>query len=154
VPYLYKEAVSPHLAARIENNPVEMSVVENGFNKNAQEFDYLTMEGSGGIICPIRYDSSTKIFLKDIIKRFNLPSIIVADAGLGTINAVVLTAAYMKNHSLPVKGIILNNYTGGIMQNDNIKMIEAITGLEVLALIKHGDKELSIAPKKLASFYN
>jgi hypothetical protein len=40
------------------------------------------------------------------------------------------------------------------MQNDNIKMIEAITGLEVLALIKHGDKELSIAPKKLASFYN
>ena len=60
----------------------------------------------------------------------------------------------MKNHSLPVKGIILNNYTGGIMQNDNIKMIEAITGLEVLAFIKHGDKELSIAPKKLASFYN
>ncbi|WP_196591272.1 dethiobiotin synthase [Pectinatus frisingensis] len=154
VPYLYKEAVSPHLAARIENNPVEMSVVENGFNKNAQEFDYLTMEGSGGIICPIRYDSSTKIFLQDIIKRFNLPSIIVADAGLGTINTVVLTAAYMKNHLLPIKGIILNNYAGGIMQNDNIKMIEAITGLEVLALIKHGDKELSITPEKLASFYN
>ena len=153
VPYLYKETVSPHLASRIENNPVEMSVVKDGFYKNAQTFDYLTMEGSGGIVCPIRYDAKEKIFLEDVIKAFELPSLIIADAGLGTINSVVLTAEYMKTHLLPIKGIILNNYTGGIMQDDNIKMIKAMTGIEIVALVKKGDKKLDIAPEKLAAFY-
>ncbi|MDQ0204653.1 dethiobiotin synthase [Pectinatus haikarae] len=153
VPYLYKEAVSPHLAARIEKNPVELSVVKEGFSKNAQQFDYLTMEGSGGIICPIRYDARQKLFLEDFIKEFSLPSVIVADAGLGTINAVVLTVEYMKNRSLPIKGIILNNYTGGIMQEDNIRMIEAMTGIKIAALVKDGDKDLDIEAEALAAFY-
>ncbi|WP_196605197.1 dethiobiotin synthase [Pectinatus haikarae] len=153
VPYLYKEAVSPHLAARIEKNPVELSVVKEGFSKNAQQFDYLTMEGSGGIICPIRYDARQKLFLEDFIKEFSLPSVIVADAGLGTINAVVLTVEYMKNRSLPVKGIILNNYMGGTMQEDNIRMIEAMTGIKIAALVKDGDKDLDIEAEALAAFY-
>lgn len=153
VPYLYKEAVSPHLAARIEKNPVELSVVKEGFSKNAQQFDYLTMEGSGGIICPIRYDARQKLFLEDFIKEFSLPSVIVADAGLGTINVVVLTVEYMKNRSLPIKGIILNNYTGGIMQEDNIRMIEAMTGIKIVALVKDGDEDLDIEAEALAAFY-
>ncbi|TCS80111.1 dethiobiotin synthase [Pectinatus cerevisiiphilus] len=153
VPYLYKKAVSPHLASQIEGNPVEMAVVKKMFNKNAQQFDYLTMEGSGGIICPIRYDAQQRLFLEDIIKELSLPSVIVADAGLGTINAVVLTVEYMKSRSLPIKGIILNNYTGGFMQDDNIKMIEAMTGIKIVALVKAGDIDIDIDTKELAALY-
>ncbi|WP_196593730.1 dethiobiotin synthase [Pectinatus sottacetonis] len=153
VPYLYKEAVSPHLASKLEKNPVEMSVVKDGFYKNAQKFSYLTMEGSGGIVCPIRYDAKAKMFLKDIIRELSLPCLIVADAGLGTINEVVLTVEYMKTHSLIIKGIILNNYSGGVMQDDNIKMIENMTGMEIIALVKKDDKELNISVEKLAALY-
>ena len=32
-PYLYENAYSPHLAARIEGGPVELSVVKEGFRK-------------------------------------------------------------------------------------------------------------------------
>ena len=48
-----------------------------------------------------------KIQLEDIIHELDMPSIIIADAGLGTINSVVLTVEYMKSHDLPIKGIIL-----------------------------------------------
>ena len=93
VSYVYKEAVSPHLASKIEGNPVEMNKVVEAFNNALSKYDYLTMEGSGGIVCPIRYDNK-KIMLEDIIKELGLSTIIIADAGLGTINYVVLTIEY------------------------------------------------------------
>lgn len=60
----------------------------------------------------------------------------VADAGLGTINHVVTTCEYIKNRHIPIKGIILNNWQGGVMEEDNVKMIEEITGVKVIALVK------------------
>ena len=116
VPYIYENAVSPHLAAQIEGNPVEMKTVVDGFLRAAKQYDYLTMEGSGGIVCPIRYDGpksgEVKIFLEDLIRELNLPSVIVADAGLGTINATVLTAEYMRNRNLEVKSYRKENGRG------------------------------------------
>ena len=108
-PYVYENAISPHLASRIEGNPVDMQVVKSGFEKLDAEYDYMTVEGSGGILCPICFDEC-KIQLEDVINELGLSSIIVADAGLGTINGVVLTAEYMKARNMPIKGIIFNNY--------------------------------------------
>lgn len=80
--------------------------------------------------------------------------IIVADAGLGTINSVVLTVEYMKTHDLPVKGIIFNNYhPGNVMENDNIFMCEYMTGLPTLAKVKKGDTQLDIEVEKLLGLY-
>ena len=56
VSYVYKEAVSPHLAARKEGNPVELSQVKSDFKKAAERHSFVFVEGSGGIICPIRDD--------------------------------------------------------------------------------------------------
>lgn len=80
--------------------------------------------------------------------------IIVADAGLGTINSVVLTVEYMKTHDLPVKGIIFNNYhPGNVMEDDNIFMCEYMTGLPTLAKVKKGDTQLDIEVEKLLGLY-
>ncbi len=51
-PYVYEEAVSPHLASRIEGNPVEMKIVKSGFEEVCKKYDYVTMEGSGGNYLP------------------------------------------------------------------------------------------------------
>ena len=152
-PYVYENAVSPHLASRIEGNPVDMEVVKSGFNKLSTEYDYMTLEGSGGILCPICFDER-RIQLEDVINELDLSSIIVADAGLGTINGVVLTVEYMKARSMPIKGIIFNNYhPGDVMEEDNIRMCEYMTGLETIACVKPGDKELDIYIDKLISLY-
>ncbi len=151
--YLYKNAVSPHLAAKIEGNPVEKDVVIKGYKTVQSKYDYVTVEGSGGIICPIRYDDKAQYFLEDIIKWLNLSVLLVADAGLGTINSVVLTKEYMQNHGLKLQGIILNNYTGTVMQKDNIKMIEETTGEKVLALVKPNDTDIDIDLEVLRKLY-
>ena len=127
-PYIYENAYSPHLASRIEGHPVKMSVVKEGYEKVCEKYEYVTMEGSGGILCPICFDEE-KIQLEDVIKELGLSCIIVADAGLGTINSVVLTVEYMKAHNMIVKGIIFNNYhPGNVMEDDNIFMCEYMTG--------------------------
>lgn len=151
--YLYETAVSPHLAAKLEGNPVDINKVREDYMHVLNAYDYVTVEGSGGIVCPIRCDDEQKIFLEDIIKMLKLPAVIVADAGLGTINSVVLTAEYLKNHGIEAKGIILNHYGGGTMQEDNIRMIESITGLSVLARVSEGDAELDIDRKILTALY-
>ena len=52
-PYVYEHAYSPHLASRIEGHPVEMAVVRDGYRAVCDKYDYVTVEGSGGILCPI-----------------------------------------------------------------------------------------------------
>ena len=151
--YLYKTPVSPHLAARIEGNPAEMSVIKSTFKHVCEQFDFVTMEGSGGIVCPIRKDEKFTIYLEDIIRELGLPSVIVADAGLGTINAVVTTVEYMKARKLAVNGIILNKWNGDFMQRDNLAMIEELTGIKVVAVVREGATELEIDEKTLVEMY-
>ncbi len=152
-PYVYETAVSPHLASRLEGNPVRMDVVKEGFHKVCQEYEYVTMEGSGGILCPICFDEA-KIQLEDVIKELGLASILVADAGLGTINSVVLTTEYMRTKGLPVKGIIFNHFhKGDVMEEDNLRMCEYMTGLPVLACVPDGCRELPMDLELLASLY-
>ena len=138
----------------IEGNPVDLDVVRRGFLKAANDYEYITMEGSGGILCPLCFDER-KIQLEDVIREFELSSILVADAGLGTINSVVLTAEYMKVHSLPIKGIIFNHYhPGNIMEEDNIAMCQYMTGLPVIAKVQDNAKDLDIDADVLAEFYD
>ena len=151
--YLYKNAVSPHLAARIEGNPVEKEVILKAWERVTKAYPYVTMEGSGGIMCPIRHDEKAVYYLEDIIQWLHLPVLVVAHAGLGTINHVVTTCEYIKNRHIPVKGILLNHWKGGIMEEDNVKMIEEITGVKVLAKIRDGDSLLDIDAEEIISLY-
>lgn len=151
--YLYQNAVSPHLAARIEGNPVEKEVILKAWERVTKAYPYVTMEGSGGIMCPIRHDEKAVYYLEDIIQWLHLPVLVVANAGLGTINHVVTTCEYIKNRHISVKGILLNHWKGGIMEEDNVKMIEEITGVKVLAKIRDGDSLLDIDAGEIISLY-
>ena len=114
----------------------------------------MTVEGSGGILCPICFDEA-RIQLEDVVKELHLSSILIADAGLGTINSVVLTVEYMKSHDLPLKGIIFNHcHPGNVMEEDNIFMCEHMTGLPTLARVCDGDTSLSIDAATLSELYD
>lgn len=148
VSYVYKEAVSPHLAARKEGNPVELTKVKADFEAACARHEFIFAEGSGGIICPIRYDDQ-KVFLEDIIKTVNLPILVVTTAALGSINACVLTVEYARSRGLDVRGLIVNRYgsSGNLeMEDDNIRMMQDLTGLEILAKVKDGDTDLGVQP--------
>ena len=153
VSYIYKTAVSPHLAALREGNPVELDKIKADFAAAQAKYDYVTMEGSGGIICPIRWDEQ-HLLLEDLIKATNLGTLVISNAALGSINACVLTVFYLQQKGIPVRGIILNTYDGkDFMQADNKKMMEAITGVPVIAQVKPNDTELDIDVEVLKGLY-
>lgn len=152
-PYVYEAAVSPHLAARLEGNPIQMEVVERTFQKVCSAYDYITVEGSGGILCPLRFDEQ-QIQLEDVVRKLKAPCLIVADAGLGTINSVVLTVEYMRSRGLPIKGLIFNRFhPGNVMEEDNLHMCERLTGLKVLACVRNDSTQLEMDADALASIY-
>lgn len=139
VSYTYKHAYSPHLAAQIEGNPPDIKIIKNAYKDISKKHDYMIVEGSGGIICPIRYDNNQKIFLEDIIKELNIPSLIIADAGLGTINSTVLTIEYMRSKNLKINGVILNRFEmSNKMHEDNKKMVEEMTGIKIIGVVING----------------
>ena len=152
-PYVYERAVSPHLASRIEGNPVRMDSVRKGYKELCAQYEYITMEGSGGILCPVCLDEE-ELWLEDIILTLHLPCLLIADAGLGTINHVALTVEYMRSRQIPVKGILFNRFhPGNIMEEDNLRMCEHRTGCRVLACVQDGDTELDMDAEILLSLY-
>ena len=157
VSYIFETPVSPHLAAQIEKCPIKLNKIEEDYKNICKRYDFITVEGSGGIVCPIQVNGEEVILLEHMIKLLKLPVAIVARAGLGTINHTVLTVAYIKNLGIPIKGIILNEYEeGNTLHEDNKKMIERLSGVEVVATLPkvtdpHQKVEIDI--EKLASLY-
>ena len=151
--YVYEAAVSPHLAARWEGRPVERSVVRRDFEAACRRYDYVTVEGSGGIVCPIRMDTQ-RIFLTDLIEEFRLPTLLVASAALGGINSAVLTVEYARQRGIAVKGIILNHFRNDSpMEQDNLHLIAQLTGCPVLATVERGASALDLELDCLTSLY-
>ncbi len=151
VSYIYETAVSPHLAAELEGNPVELETVLKDYKAARGLCDYLTVEGSGGIVCPIRRGM---YMLEDLIKAMGLHILIVAPAGLGTINDTILTIEYARQQQIGVKGVILNWFhPGDTMEEDNRRFLQSYTGVPVLACVQEGDTDVNMDPAVLAGIY-
>lgn len=68
---------------------------------------------------------------------------------------MALTAYYLKEQGIALKGIILNHYRqGDVLCEDNRKMCEFYTGVPVIACVADGDTELSIGAEELKSLYD
>ena len=153
--YLYQDPLSPHLAARLEKRFVDLKKVKDDFNQVAALYDYVLMEGSGGIVCPIVYERDNKILLEDIVKLLGLSVVIVADAGLGTINQTTLCCHYLNSKGIKVNGIILNNFDENkMMHQDNLMMIEDINKVKVIATVASQSTELSMRISSLTDIFS
>lgn len=152
--YIFKTAVSPHLAAEIEGVNIKTQKIKEDFELIKKDYDYLVTEGAGGIICPLNLNPENKILLEDIIKMLDLDVIIVAPALLGTINYTYLTVKYLKSIGIKIRGIILNHYDeNNIMCRDNKKQIENLTGIRVIAAAAKGEQDLKIDEKDLLALF-
>lgn len=136
-PYIYEEAVSPHLAARLHNEKIDLDIIKKNYETLKEKYDYIVAEGSGGIICPLNWGDS-KILLEDLIKELGMDVILVTKATLGTINHTVLTIKYLETIGIKVQGIIVNMYDENNMcHKDNIKMIRELTNKEILCVVNN-----------------
>ena len=63
VSYYWQEAVSPHLAAKRKNQEIDIDKIKYDFAQINKKYDYLLIEGAGGITCPLKINSEEKYLL-------------------------------------------------------------------------------------------
>lgn len=151
--FVYENAYSPHLAARVEGRLFDIDAALDGLRSVEKEFDYLVIEGAGGIICPLYSEGGKRLLQVDVVQELGLPSLLVADSGLGTINGVVLTAEALRARGLALKGIVLNRWKGGLLQEDNAAECEALAEAPIVARVPEGADQIDADPETLLSLF-
>lgn len=104
-PYMFESPVAPFVASEREGKEIREDIIIKTFTKLSRSYDFMVVEGVGGLMVPIRKD----FMVIDLIRILELPVIIVARNALGTINHTLLTVRVALDEGLTVKGIIINN---------------------------------------------
>jgi len=105
-PSRYKNPLAPLPASRIEKKPVNLKRIQECFKVITKEGDFCIVEGMGGLMVPITKD----YFVRDLIKSFALPLVIVTRPLLGTINHTLLTVEAAKKEKINISAIVINEF--------------------------------------------
>ncbi|WP_421780548.1 dethiobiotin synthase [Kiloniella litopenaei] len=99
--YSFPDPLSPHEAARRVGQAINL----DNINLPAISKDeFLIVEGAGGALVPL----NDQFMMTDLMVKVNLPVVIVARSGLGTINHTLLTIEALKGRGLTLAGVIMN----------------------------------------------
>jgi hypothetical protein len=98
----YPEPLAPGTAARRAGlAPVHPHEVAEAAQKLATEHDLVLVEGAGGLL--VRFDAEGGT-LADAARLLDAPVLVVASAGLGTLNTTELTARELRSQGLDLLG--------------------------------------------------
>ena len=103
--YRLQQPLSPHASAKIDGVTVEIETLVSRFKELKNEFTTpLIVEGAGGLLVPMNDDD----LIVDLAFHLQLPVILVARSGLGTINHTLLSLEALHKRAVPVAGVIMN----------------------------------------------
>jgi dethiobiotin synthetase len=125
VPYSFRYPASPHLAAEMEDRRVDLQVILENYRSLAARYEWLIIEGVGGVMVPLRRD----LLLADLLAQVQPRILIVARSGLGTINHTLLTLEALRRRQIPILGVVFSDPEGQEEEKlvqDNMKTIEEI----------------------------
>jgi dethiobiotin synthetase len=142
-PYRFRFPASPHLAAEMEGRIVEPGVIIENYQKLADKYRWLIVEGVGGIMVPLRRD----LLLVDLLAQLRPSTLVVSRSGLGTLNHTLLTLEALRKRDVPVLGIVFSDpeiQEDERLVQDNMRTIEEIGQVRVFGrLQRHQDIEMS-----------
>ena len=129
-PIRLKHPLAPYPAAKMENRKLNINDILRAYKKLEQRHDLVLVEGIGGVAVPI----TAKYFVIDLIRELKLPVILVARAGLGTINHTLLTVNALWQEKIELLGIIINGFRGKeLSEKSNAAMIRKLSCVPILA---------------------
>jgi len=134
-PYYFRLPASPHLAAEMEGRTVDAKIIIENYKTLAARYEWLIVEGVGGIMVPLRRD----LLLADLLARLQARTLIVARSGLGTLNHTLLTLEALRHRHIPILGIVFSDSAGEEdekLVQDNMKIIEEIGLVRVLGRLQ------------------
>jgi len=128
-PLHFNHPLAPYPASQLEKKRINLKLIFSAYQKLSSLHQLILVEGIGGVLVPI----TKNYFVVDLIKDFNLPTIIVARAGLGTINHTLLTVEALKKQKVKILGIIMNGFRGkDLSEKSNAQVIERLTRIPIL----------------------
>jgi dethiobiotin synthetase len=130
-PVALRLPLAPGVAAAQAGVTVDLEQIAAAMRNLAARYDFLVVEGAGGLYVPL---IGTHFLVLDLIRWLNLPLLVVAKSGLGTINHTVLTVKAAQSANIPIAGVILNRYpqSPGLAAETNPGVIRALTGVPIL----------------------
>jgi dethiobiotin synthetase len=133
-PIRYAEPLAPAIAAERKGESLDWDAIDRSIRLMSRDADVMIVEGVGGIMVPMDRDST----ILDFAKHLALPTVIVARAGLGTINHTLLTISALRAAGITIAGVIINRYptdTAAAAEETNPRAIERWGKVPVLCLV-------------------
>ncbi|MGV9457312.1 dethiobiotin synthase [Streptomyces sp. NPDC003635] len=104
----YPEPLAPATAARRAGlPPVRPREIAEAAAKLATEHDLVLVEGAGGLL--VRFDEAGGT-LADAAGLLAAPVVVVAPAGLGTLNSTELTSRELRSRGLDLLGVVIGSW--------------------------------------------
>ena len=131
-PYRYGPPASPHLAAAQAGERIERQRLVDAARAAEANADFLVCEGVGGLLVPLAPDSS----VRDLAVDLDLPLVIAASPGLGTINHTLLTIEAARSHGLQIEAVVLTPWPQepSAIERSNRETIAALGAVRVETL--------------------
>lgn len=104
----YPEPLAPLAAARVAGMaPLELYEVVDAIRAEATEHDLVLVEGAGGLLVPMGVRPSGEPWtVADLATTLGAQTIVVARAGLGTLNHTALTLEALDRRGVPAKVVL------------------------------------------------
>lgn len=134
-PQRFIAPLAPPVAARHEGRTVDFPQLVNGADA-FEDAEIVLIEGAGGWLSPVTETQT----VADLAVAVDVPVLIVARPGLGTINHTLLTIEAIRSRGLVVAGVIMSSTDadqGDESSRINAQEIEARSGVPVLGLVPY-----------------
>lgn len=146
--YLFKSDLEPLIAAENENKIIDIDLISNDFIQLANNSDCTIVDGDSGILSPLSQNCQNI----DLLKRLQLPLLLVVTPEEGSINNALLSINAAQEKGVEVRGVIINNIKEDCskeMLTSLTRIIEEYSSAKILGLIPNlGEK---ILPEDLIS---
>ncbi len=113
-PVRLSPALSPYDAARLGGITLDLDAVWDAIHQVAARHAFALIEGVGGVYVPLTKD----VTVADFAKRLNLPALVVARSGIGTINHSLLTVETLRQTRVGIEGLIFSRASDGELSLD------------------------------------
>ncbi|MBD8507788.1 ATP-dependent dethiobiotin synthetase BioD [Hoyosella sp. G463] len=134
----YPEPLAPLTAARRSSRPaLRLAELLESVRELEARHDLVLVEGAGGVLVQLGADGFT---LRDVARELAAPVVIVAAAGLGTLNHTALTAEALRHEEVAIAGIVIGAWPAepDLAMRCNRTDLSAVTGVPVVGVIPAG----------------
>jgi dethiobiotin synthetase len=98
------EPLAPAVAAERAGVVLDPDDIEARIRQLRRDGYALVIEGAGGVMVPLSWGYT----VLDLAQACDLDAVVVARAGLGTLNQVAMTILMLRSRGIPIRGIVLN----------------------------------------------